>query len=117
ELDIVVKQLQDKEQIQAKFDRAVNYIDQARTYLDLSKDANNRRRSELIDEAKKAFLGLATDESSDVGLLANAWLVKCYEELQDPTKVKAHLKKVTDSKEKSIPAQRLARFFYIQWIE
>lgn len=117
ELDVVVKQLQDNEQIQAKFERAVNYIDQARTYIDLSKDANNRKRSELIDEARKMFVGLAAEEKTDVGLLANAWLVKCYQELQDPTKSKAHLKKVVGSDEKSaVPAQRLARFFYIQWM-
>jgi hypothetical protein len=117
ELEIVIKQLQDKEQIQAKFERAVNYIDQARTYIDLSKDANNLRRSQLIDEAKKAFLTLAGEESTEVGLLANAWLVKCYQELQDPTKVLAHLKKVLGAAGKSAePAQRLARYFYIQWI-
>ena len=85
ELDVVVKQLQDNEQIQAKFERAVNYIDQARTYIDLSKDAALRRRAELVDEAKKAFLTLAGEENTAVGLLANAWLVKCFQELQDPT--------------------------------
>jgi hypothetical protein len=118
ELDIVIKQLQDKEQIHAKFDRAINYLDQARTYIDTGKDVTLRQRSELSAQALKMFLALAGDENSEVGLLANAWLVKSYQEQQDPTAVQKHLKKVLGASGKStIPAQRLARYFQIQGLK
>jgi hypothetical protein len=116
QLEAVIKQLEGKEQVQAKFDRGVNYIDQARTYIDLSKDAHNRRRAELVNEAKKVFDELATDAASEVGLLANAWLVKCYQESQDPQNVLKYLKRVSGASGRAAePAQRLARYFYIQW--
>ncbi|MCI0684530.1 MAG: hypothetical protein L0Y71_20655 [Gemmataceae bacterium] len=118
-LDVVIKQLKDKEQIQAKLDRAVNFIDQARTHIDIDKTATLRRRAELVEEARKMFVDLAAEEKTDVGLLANAWLVKCYQEAQDPTAAEKHLKKVVGSDRKTpmaVAAQRLARYFDIQWI-
>lgn len=116
-LDDVIKQLQDDDKTQARFERAVNYIDQARTYIYLRPEANNTARAKLVDEARKMFVTLANDEETDVGLLANAWLVKCYQESHSPTDVKKHLRKVVGSDEKSaVPAQRLARYFYLQWM-
>jgi hypothetical protein len=116
QLEVLAKQLEGKEQVQAKFDRGVNYIDQARTYLDISKEANNRRRAELVDQARKTFEELATDSTSEVGLLANAWLVKCYQEAQDPPNVLKYFRRVTGASGRAAePAQRLARYFYIQW--
>jgi hypothetical protein len=119
ELDAVIKQLQDKELLQARLDRAVNYIDQARTYIDTSKEITNKRRAELIEEARKMFVGLAAEEKTDIGLVANAWLVKCAQEAQDPKVADKYLKKVVGSDLKTpmaISAQRLARYFDIQWV-
>ncbi len=48
-----------KELLQARFDRASNYIDQALTYIDISSDAANRKRAEVVDKAKNAFTALA----------------------------------------------------------
>ena len=105
-----------KELLQARFDRASNYIDQALTYIDISSDAANRKRAEVVDKAKSAFTALASD-SGAVGLLASAWLVKVNQEGQDPTKADFYRKRVMSQTGKAAqPAQRLARLFYMQGI-
>ena len=100
------------------FDRGVNYIDQARTYIDLSKDANNYASApSWSTRPRRSSWTWPSDENSEVGLLANAWLVKCYQELQDPTESLKYLQARHGAAGKAAePAQRLARYFYIQWI-
>jgi hypothetical protein len=111
-----VKQQLNQDLLGARFDRASNYIDQALTYIDTSSDADNRKRAEAIDKAKRAFKQLAGDGGS-VGLLASAWLVKVNQEGQDPTEAEKHRQRVmVDTSKAAQPAQRLARLFYIQGI-
>lgn len=117
ELDAVIKDLTDKEQVQAKFERGVNYMNQARTYLDLDKDAVRRQRGELMLSAKKLFQAMAEDITTEEGFLANAWLVKCGHELQEPKDAAKAYNRVVNTADKTGVAtagQRLARYFYIQ---
>jgi hypothetical protein len=117
ELEGLLKQLTGKEQTQARLERAVNLMDQARTYIDTDKEAVNRKRGELMAEARKIFVGMSADESPEVGLLANAWLVKCNLDLQAPKDADKHYNKVLGAKEPPpFAAQRLARYFYIAGI-
>jgi hypothetical protein len=108
-----------KELKQAHFDVAINIFDQGKTYLDKGKDAVNAQRSLTIDKARKAFTELRKDESSQVGWLANAWLMKCSMELTDG-KVKDYhdlvMKRRDDkSAQPGIqPAVRLVRYFALQ---
>lgn len=113
------KLLQDELQ-QARFDSAINIFDQARTYIDKAAGDVNIRRSEIVDKARKAFFALRSDESSEVGWLANAWLMKCAMELTTPDDVILYHKKIMDRKDDKLyqpsiqPAVRLVRYFYIQ---
>ena len=56
-----IRQRLSQEWVQARFDRASNYLDQALTYIDTSNDADNRKRAEAIDQAKQAFKTLAAE--------------------------------------------------------
>ena len=119
QLDAVIKDLTGKEQAQAKFERGVNYIDRARTYLDLDKVDVRRKRGELMLLAKKLFESMADDLTTEEGFLANAWLVKCGHELQEPKESTKRYNKVVNTTDKTGVAaagQRLARYFHIQYI-
>ncbi|GEM_PF-1933861 len=119
ELDAVIKELKGKELSQAKFERGVSYIDQARTYLDLDKVAIRRQRGELMLLAKKLFESMADDLTTEEGFLANAWLVKCGHELQEPKESTKRYHRVVNTTDKTGVAaagQRLARYFHIQYI-
>lgn len=113
------KKALEQELTQARFDVAVNIFDQGRTYIDTSGDINLRlKRSETIAKALKEFDKLRSDESSEVGLLANAWLMKCNMELETPAKVREYygivMKRKDDKNPSFQPAIRLARYFAIQ---
>ena len=110
------KQQLASELLQARFDRAGNYMDQAETFIDKSSEAANLKSAELINKAKTAFTALA-DDGGSVGLLASAWLVKVNQEGQDPPKAEYYRKRVMRATGMAAqPAQRLARLFYIQGI-
>ena len=111
-----VKQQLVQDLLQARFDRARNFVDQALTYIDTSSDADNRKRAEMIDQAKQAFKPIA-DDRGPVGLLASAWLVKVNQEGQDPTEAEKHRKRVMEQAGQAAqPAQRLAKLFYMQGV-
>jgi len=108
------------ELLEARFDVAVNLFDQGRTYIDKSKDKVNTDRAAAIKKAKTAFESLRSDESSQVGWLANAWLMKIAMEQTDPDIVKKYFDFVMKRKDDKTsqtsiqPAIRLVRYFHMQ---
>jgi hypothetical protein len=121
EFDTAVKLLKDNkledEATQATFDKAYTMIERSRTYVKTFDDKINKARALLIRDAGKIFMTLEKEKTSQFGLLANAWLIKVYMEGQDTAKVRHYRLEVMGAEgEHAIPAQRLARFFKIQWI-
>ena len=111
------KTLYESMMVESEFDRARNLIDKAQTYIDLDDPAQNRARAETVDAARKIFVPIAQKRETAQGLMANAYLVKCYEEAQDPGKVSDTLKILYGNNEKyAEPALRLGRYFEITWI-
>lgn len=114
------------ELVEAEFDRANNLLEKANAFISTSNAADNRKRAETVDEARKIFAPIAKDTSTAQGLLANAYLVKCYQEGQDPSKVNEHYAIVSNAAypggaTKSIPpmalpAIRLAQYFKILYM-
>jgi hypothetical protein len=102
--------------VQARLDRARNLLDQAITYLDTFNEAENRKRAEAVDMARKSFNQLA-DSGGPVGFMAATWLIKVNLEAQNPTEAEKYRKKVmSETSPGAAPAQRLARLFYMQGI-
>ncbi|MCI0737915.1 MAG: hypothetical protein L0Y72_02645, partial [Gemmataceae bacterium] len=111
-----VKSQLDKSRLQARVDRAKNFLDQASTYLFTASDEANRKRAEAVDEARKAFEAII-DEGGEAGALANAWLMKSYQEATDPGNAAKYFKRVMGmTGDSAKTAQRWARLFYIQGI-
>jgi hypothetical protein len=105
---------------QARFDLAINLFDQAKTYINRGNLKVAGQRGEIITKASKAFTDLRSDESSQIGWLANAWLMKCAMETDNPDDVAKYYKTVmARADEKGIqaniqPAVRLVRYFHMQ---
>jgi hypothetical protein len=115
-----LKNLLEQEKRQLRFDIAVNLFDQAKTYVDKDRTATSAARTNTMEKARKAFEELRSDESSQNGWLANAWLMKVAMEQTDRDKVVSFYNKVI-AKEKAktvdpavVPAIRLVRYFHIQ---
>lgn len=114
------KGLLGRELKQTKFDAAVNVYDQARTYINRSKLEVDRARSKLMEQARKTFIGMQDDGTSEAGWLANAWLMKINMELQTPDDVNKYhnyIMKWKDDKSSQPfiqPAVRLVRYFRLQ---
>jgi hypothetical protein len=105
---------QKKEGVLAEFDRALNMIEKAATYINTDNPAQNRKRAETVDAARQIFAEFAKDKETTNGLLANAHLIKCYQELQDPSKANDYYLIVTGAQgAAAAPAQRLARYYDI----
>ncbi len=110
------KQQLDQSRLQARVDRAKNFLDQASTYLFTASDEANRKRAEAVDEARKAFEAII-DEGGEAGALANAWLIKSCQEATDPGNAAKYFKRVMGmTGDSAKAAQRWARLFYIQGI-
>lgn len=104
-----------KELTRARFEQGINLIEQARTYIDTGKEAVNKARAEVITQAQKVFASLSEEESSEVGALANAWLMKIAMEQQDPPATAKYYKRVISQKGKDAQAaHRWARLFWMQ---
>ena len=80
----------EREKQQARFDIAINIFNQARTLPRQGKRRCQRSPRHTMAKAKTAFLALRSDESSQVGWLANAWLMKCSMEMTIPDDVKKY---------------------------
>ena len=113
----LVRQQLAQDELQARFERGMTLMEQARTYLDLSGDLNTKRAT-VIDDARKVFEKVAEqDDTNPTSLLAAAWLVRCYQEGQDPTKAKKAFETVMFQKTKvADTAKRWARYFHMQGI-
>jgi hypothetical protein len=99
----------------ARFDSGINLIDQARTYIDIGAEGVNRKRAEIIEEARKVFDKLAKDDNAAAGTLANAWLMKVSMEQQVPQETGKYFKRVMAQEGRSYqPAKRWARLFFMQ---
>src|SRR5262249_33024260 len=76
---------------------------------------SNSRRGEHIVAAKKSLEAIAAADQGEIGALAQAWLVKCYQDIQEPTAAKKSFDRVMGLTGKSaVASQRAARVFYIQ---
>jgi hypothetical protein len=120
QLEVAAKELEAAnnmaEATQAKFDRAFAYMEQSKTYIDTNSDKNNRKRAEIREEAKKIFETLSKEDEPSVSLLATAWLVKVYQDGQDPPQAaKNYTRVMTSTGPAAVPAQRLAQYFRISW--
>jgi hypothetical protein len=108
------KQLKQELQ-QARFDKGINYIDQARTYVNLAKEDLNLKRAQIVQEAKKVFDALRDEEALDIRSQANAWLMKIAMESQDPKEVeKFYTRVMTPKGPEARAGQRWARYFDMQ---
>lgn len=117
-LEAAFKGLPESERQQARFDRALNLINASRTFLGSGNLDSNRRRGEYINGAKKLLETIAAADQGEIGALAQAWLVKCYHDVQEPTEAKKSFDRVMALTGKSaVAAQRAARVFYIQGLD
>ncbi|MBI3412421.1 MAG: hypothetical protein HY040_29220 [Planctomycetes bacterium] len=117
-LEAAIKGLPGNERLQARFDWALNLINASRTFMGPGKLETNRRRGDHIDGAKKILETIAAADQGETGALAQAWLVKCYQDIQDPTAAKKSYDRVMGLSGKSaVAAQRAAKVFYIQGLD
>ncbi len=100
---------------QARFDRGINFINQARTYVNTSKEDLNLKRAQIVQEAKKIFDSLREEEELNIRSQANAWLMKIAMESQDPNEVQKYYNRVMGYKAADARAgQRWVRLFDMQ---
>lgn len=113
-----VRQQMSQDYWQARLERAANYVNLARTYLDIGKTVHLKGRTEKLVEARKAFEAIYLDTKEPaVQAVARAWIGKCALETDAPDVAAKHLDAVINDTAKTAQAgQRLARFFYIQWV-
>jgi hypothetical protein len=115
-----LKAVLERELKQVRFDVAINIFDQARTYIDKSKDDTNEKRAITMGKAKAEFEKLVKDQSTQVGWLANAWLMKCGMETTTPGEINKYYDRIIASKDEKTaqpaiqPAVRLVRYFALQ---
>jgi hypothetical protein len=114
----LIKEQMAQDLLQAKLDRGMNLMEQSRTYIDLSSEAINLQRAQVVDQAKKIFEKVAEEDAKNpVCVMAAAWLVRCNQEGQAPKEALAYYKLVMNQKNKAAdPAKRWARYFYLQGI-
>ncbi len=116
--NVTIKNLLEEEKKQARLDIAVNLLDQAKTYISDSLKVIEQR-ADTRKAAIKIFTELLKDESSQVGWLANTWLMKCNIEITAPDQAYIHYQKVmerakTDKTGAVTPALRLMGYFHMQ---
>lgn len=116
-LAAAAKELKGEDQVQAEVDQAVMLINRARCFLDTEKEAILRKRTALIQEAQKAFESIVTNQEGAQQILAAAWLIRCYQETDDPQNAtKMYGRVMLQTGKEAIPAQRWARYFWLQGI-
>ena len=114
----LVKEQLAQDLLQARLDRGMNLMEQARSYIDLSNEKTNTLRAEVIDKAKKQFESVAqVDAKNPVCVMAAAWLVRCFQEGQAPKEAQDYFKLVMKQKGNAADAaKRWARYFNMQRI-
>ncbi len=103
------------DKIQLQFEIGKNLLDraQARPF--------DRKRAELVEQARK-ILSRVEDEAIENNRnpnlhLSRAWLVKCFQEGDDPKKANLYTKAIlSETVAEAIPGQRLAWYFKIAFI-
>jgi hypothetical protein len=112
--DSVKKQLR-QDLTQAQFDKGTNFLNQARTYVNTTKEDLNLQRAQIVQEAKAVFDTLKEDDTLAIRSQANAWLMKIAMESTDPGKTEYYYERVMASKSPEARAgQRWARLFDMQ---
>lgn len=114
-----VKKQLEQDLTQARFDKGINYINQARTYVNTAKEDVNLKRAQIVQkDAMPIFESLKNDEALSVRSLANAWLMKIAMESQSgPAAVENYYKRVMGITAPDARAgQRWARLFDMQEI-
>jgi hypothetical protein len=109
------------DRLQAQLAIAMNFIDQAQTYLDEAKTEVMVERGKKVQEATKRLEKLASEDANNpISWQATAWLGWCMNLNGNPQKARAKLFEVINS---AVPAvvdgRRLARYFrlYIQYTQ
>jgi hypothetical protein len=112
-----------RELLQGKFDKAKTYIDEAHTILDNRKTADLKDQNKLYEDSQTFLKEVAFDyeqkepANPEASFLAIAWLIDVQKKtLPDAAEKAYHRLKDVPEKEAE-PAQRWARYFYIQAIE
>lgn len=99
--------------LQADLELALNQLDQGLVSQGLNKVAEGGKKVESAIGQFKGLLG--RDPRGPLGLLARAWIVKCYAEIdQNREAKKAYDDAMADKSANGEAARRMARFFYFQ---
>lgn len=118
EQEKLVRQQADEERLQARFERALNLMDQARTYIDKGNSDINLKRAEIVQKARDEFKKLAElDDKNPSCLLAAAWYIRASQEAQDFPAADVVYQVLTKVPGKvADPAKRWARYFKLKSI-
>ncbi len=107
------KRALEQERVQAELDVAMNYIDQAYTYVEENKDEVLLKRAEVIKKAQPALEKLAKgDPKSPSTYQAQAWLARTLNEIGRPADAYKMLNTlIAEKAPESENGKRLARYF------
>ncbi|MCS6852592.1 MAG: hypothetical protein NZ700_15660 [Gemmataceae bacterium] len=100
----------EKAKLQADFDLAINWLDQAETFMG---DAEALKRAEAVDKALKLFRDVADrDARNPLCWQARAWAGRCYIEIQNPDEARKEFALVEEEKSDAADAgKRLVGWF------
>lgn len=103
--------------LRAQMDIGLNYIDQASTYVDESKNDVLIERAKVIGQAQPIIEKVAngTDQKNPIAWQARAWVGYCYHQNGDPNKATRKLDEVIAQTDTVAAAgRRLALFFQMK---
>jgi hypothetical protein len=109
----------EQDYLDARFERGLNLMELADTYIDTAREDINRKKAEAVDSAKKIFEDtVQVDAENPTCAIAAAWLIRCNQVGQDPLKAKAWFNAVLKIKDNpgAVAARRLAYYFHLQGI-
>ncbi len=105
---------------EASLDRGLNLMEQARTYVDKENSDLNRKRAEIIEQARKLFKELgALDDKNATCLMAVAWQIRGAQEAQEYQIAEAAYQRLINLKQagkEADAAKRWARYFRLRTI-
>lgn len=109
------KRALEQARVQAELDVAMNYIDQAYTYVEENKDEVLLKRAEVIKKAQPTLQKLAKgDPRSPSTYQAQAWLARTLNEIGRPADAYKMLNSlIADKAPEAETGKRLARYFLI----
>lgn len=98
--------------LQCDLEKGLNFIDQAQTFLDESKDIVLKERGQRVQQAQQILEKVAAvDDTSPLCWQAKAWSARCYHELGEPKKARQRFTEILGGGRQAAEGQRLARYF------